>query len=116
MPAKIKNNHNGKLNIAGKDANPGATISVDSDAFKFWKNGNAAKKWLEMKLIEVVGANAEETEGNDPTVETEPPKESDPAVFDRSAALTEARSLGLNPNGNISDDNLAKLIADKKAK
>lgn len=140
---KVTNKHTAPLNVAGTDVRPGATVEVDTKKFKQWANGNAAKTWLEIGLIDAdtkVDTKAKST-ATDPQTErqkleaqaaglgiafdaetsdedlTNAISEAQEAsqTAERDNLLKEARDLGLNPNANTGIEKLKKMIADKKA-
>lgn len=142
MP-NVKNNHKAALNVAGVDIRPGATAAVDDGRFDKWKNGNAAKIWLDQKLI-TTDSKAVKDDGGDDRAKlasrasalgvnfsgdtsdedlskavkdlSKAVKEAEKAAGEgeREQLLAEARELGLNPNANTGVEKLRKMIADKK--
>lgn len=139
----VTNKHTGMLNVAGTDIRPGATVEIKDDVFKKWTNGNAAKQWLKAGVVVAdtkVDLKKDETPddtlterqrlegraaalGIDYTAETSDDdllnaiveQEELNGKNERDALLTEARSLGLNPNANTGTEKLKKMIADKRA-
>ena len=140
---KVTNNHSAPLNVAGIDVRPGASVAVPDDAFKKWSHGNAAKQWLKAKIItadakvdvsDVKPAGDDLTErqkleaqadalgiaftpetSDDDLVNALTEAQEQATVDERESLMTEARSLGLNPNVNTGVAKLKKMIADKKA-
>lgn len=104
---KVTNKHNAPLIVAGVEVRPQTTVKVPDADFEKWSNGNAAKQWLKLRLIET---------GDAPAVAVDTDDEGDDTpADDREALLQEARDLGLNPNANTGVEKLKKMIADKKA-
>ncbi len=103
--------YDGILQVAGVEVRKGATVEVDSDDYKSWKEGHAAKIWLKEGLIKEGGAaKVEKTEGDGGAAQTDEEK----AEAERQALLIEARELGLNPNTNTGTDKLKEQISAKK--
>lgn len=106
--------YDGILQVAGVEVRKGATVEVDADEYKSWKEGHAAKIWLKEGFIKEGGAGKAEkpAEGGDQTQTDE--EKAAAAEAERQALLTEARELGLNPNANTGTDKLKEQIAAKK--
>lgn len=101
--ARVTNNHNGILHIAGKDVRPGSSAEVDDTLFASWKIGHAASIWLEKGIITVDGGDEAEEEQDEGEEDTRSEREK---LFDR------AHELGLNPNLNTSTKRLEAMIAE----
>lgn len=140
---KVTNNHSAPLNVAGIDVRPGASVAVPDDAFKKWSHGNAAKHWLKEKIItadakvdvdDVKPVGVELTErqklearanalgiaftsdtSDDDLGNAIAEAQEQATVDERESLMSEARSLGLNPNINTGIAKLKKMIAEKKA-
>lgn len=142
--AKVTNNHNGIISVAGVDIRPGATVEIADKDYNNWSGRGTAKAWLKAGIVSVEGAKvkaapAGDKEPKEPTErealeaqaaalgldfsgETSDEDllnaimEADQAQKgdEREALFKEARALGLNPNANTGTEKLKKLIADKK--
>lgn len=106
MKFNVKNNHDALLNVAGEDIRPGATVAIEQKALESWAHGNAAKIWIEQKLVEVTGRDGDKLREDDDEGGDKP---------DRAALLAKAKELGLTLPGNISNAKLAEAVADAEA-
>lgn len=102
---KVKNNHDGLLNVAGVDIRAGATAEVDDEAFELWSNSFAAKTWMKLGVIAPAEKAAKDAD-DDKKGDGGSPEPT------RDELFAQARELGLNPNGNTSNAKLAEMIAE----
>jgi hypothetical protein len=101
--ARVTNNHNGILHIAGKDVRPGGSAEVDDRLFDSWKQGHAASIWLEKGIVSIGEAEEDEAEVEEDEGDTR---------SHREKLLDRAHELGLNPNSNTSNKKLEAMIAE----
>lgn len=112
MPkVNVENTTKQSLVVAGETVRPGATVALEKDAYDKWANGGVAKNWIKAGVVKT-GGKADPETPVDPQNPT-PDQETDAQKRDR--LVNEARGLGLNPNANMSVENLEKAIANKKA-
>lgn len=119
----VKNNHNARLDIAGVEARPGATVAVPLRDFESWKLGHAAKTWLEDGLVEEVSnAEAVKVEKKAAKANAETGGEGSGAQtgtdgrVDRAAYLAKAKELDLGLKANVSNADLVKAVNEAEAK
>lgn len=102
--ARVTNNHNGILHIAGKDVRPGSSAEVDDTLFASWKLGHAASIWLDKSIVTVDGDEEQEEEHEE--------EHEDDTRSEREKLFDRAHELGLNPNANTSTKRLEAMIAE----
>ncbi|QIG74960.1 hypothetical protein EVC13_039 [Rhizobium phage RHph_I65] len=121
----VTNKHVGPLVIAGVEVRPGATAEVDDNKFEAWKGGNAAQIWMDQGLVvegkgdgkvkKVAQPNLSTvTTGATGAPGTNTGDTEKSAADVRAEKLEQARTLGHNPNNNISNAKLDEMIAQGK--
>ena len=112
--AKVTNNHNAPLHIAGVDVAPGKTVEVADKAFKQWSHGNAARVWLEQGLVKSDTKGEKRPTTKTTTVTTEGGDNGGASTpnAERLALQERAAALGIDFTDETSDEDLTNAVTE----